>query len=572
MKLVKKQSRINGLPSISQYLDISISNYPADRIYISFQFTPSTSFPRRREYVSYNLYLFKSYKTHGIYIQNLVHANLNVARFITINYNESMSLKLFNSLSKSKEDFKPYSPPNVNFYTCGFTVYDHTHIGSIKKYVGDDLIRRSLDFLGYKVIHVQNVTDVGHLVSDNDEGEDKLEKGAKKHNKSVWDVAEEFMNEFYNTMDAVNNLRPTIIQRATDEKSIKSQILKIQTLIDNGFGYITENAVYFDVSKLSEYNPFSNQTLEQKIKGAREDVVIDKNKKNPADFALWVFTKGIHKDHIMRWESPWGNGFPGWHIECSAISLDNLDNKIDIHTGGVDHKEIHHPNEIAQNVGICGHQVVKFWVHHEFLVVDGKKMSKSLGNFYTLNDIQQKGYSALELRYFMLQAHYRSQINFTWQALENAANGYKNLKRKVAELQTSLSSHSGVKSSLTRRAIESNESNIQNLDQYKNFASALQDDINIPQALAVVWETVDNQQLSDEVKLSLVKLFDEVMGLKLLENSGDKIPENIQQLAQKRQTAREQKDFDLADKLRQQISDEGYEVEDTSNGFKLLKK
>lgn len=485
-----------------------------------------------------------------------------------------MSLKLFNSLSKTKEDFKPYNPPHVNFYTCGFTVYDHTHIGSIKKYVGDDLIRRSLEFLGYKVKHVQNVTDVGHLVSDNDEGEDKLEKGAKKHNKSVWDVAEEFMDEFYSTMDSVNNLRPTIIQRATDEKSIKSQIAKIQTLIDNGFGYITENAVYFDVSKLSEYNPFSNQTLQEKIKGAREDVVIDKNKKNPADFALWVFTKGIHKDHIMKWESPWGTGFPGWHIECSAISLDNLDNKIDIHTGGVDHKEVHHPNEIAQNFGICGEAVVKYWVHHEFLVVDGKKMSKSLGNFYTLNDIVNKGFSPLELRYFMLQAHYRSQLNFTWQALENAANGYRNLKRKVAELQTSLSGHSDPDSasSSLRHSERSEESYTQNLTQYKNFVSALEDDINIPKALSVVWETVDSQQLDDATKIALIKQFDEVMGLKLLENTGDKIPENIQHLAQKRQTAREQKDFDLADKLRQQISDEGYEVEDTSNGFKLLKK
>lgn len=471
-----------------------------------------------------------------------------------------MSLKLYNSLSKTKEDFKPYNPPNVNMYTCGFTVYDHTHIGSIKKYVGDDLIRRSLEFLGYKVNHVQNVTDVGHLVSDDDEGEDKLEKGAKKHNKSVWDVASEFMDEFYTTMDAVNNLRPTIIQRATAEKSIKSQIAKVQTLIDKGFGYVTEKAVYFDVSKLSEYNPFSNQTLEQKIKGARKDVVIDKNKKNPADFALWVFTKGIHKNHIMRWESPWGTGFPGWHIECSAISLDNLNNKIDIHTGGVDHKEIHHPNEIAQNFGICGYSVVKYWVHHEFLVVDGKKMSKSLGNFYTLKDIVDKGFSPLELRYFMLQAHYRSQLNFTWQALTNAANGYKNLKRKVAKLQASPLSFE-----------QSKVPNLKKLDQFMQFTAALEDDINIPKALSVVWETVDNQQLDDNTKIALIKRFDEVLGLKLLDSTGDDIPKDVIDLAKKRQTARKQKDFDLADKLRQQIEGRGFKVKDTSKGFEIIK-
>jgi cysteinyl-tRNA synthetase len=469
-------------------------------------------------------------------------------------------LKIYNSLTKRKQGFKPYNFPNVGFYTCGATVYHDTHIGHIRKYIGDDLIRRSLVFLGYNIKHVQNVTDVGHLVSDNDEGEDKMEKGSKIHKISVWELAKKLTVDFYSQMDLVNNLRPTVVQNASSKESIKSQISKIQLLVNKGYAYIADSAVYFDVSKINDYNPFSNQTTNEKIQGTRADLVTDPQKRNHADFALWVFTKGIHKNHTMRWESPWGTGFPGWHIECSAISLDNLNNQIDIHTGGIDHKEIHHPNEIAQNFGICGRNVVKYWIHHDFLLVNGSKMSKSLGNFYTLKDITTKGFSPLDLRYFILQAHYRSELNFTWDALKNASNGLKNLNRKIFLLRNA-----------SFKTSKAENYHLENFKQYKAFKKALEDDINIPRALAVVWETLDDPQVDNQPKMSLVGEFDKVLGLRLLEKNSVIIPKNIQDLAKKRDLARESKDYQKADALRDQILKLGFEVEDTDGGTKVIK-
>lgn len=478
---------------------------------------------------------------------------------------ETPNLFIFNSLSNKKEQFIPFDPNLVSMYTCGITVYHDTHIGHIKKYIGDDLIRRSLEFLGYKVKHVQNVTDVGHLTSDSDEGEDKMEKGARLKNMDVWTLAKTLTDEFYKQMELVNVLKPTVIEGAASEKAIKEQLEIIKKLVESDFAYVAENAVYFDVSKLPTYNPFSNQSLTEKVQGVREDVIVDSGKKNAADFALWVFTKGIHQNHVMKWDSPWGVGFPGWHIECSAISISNLGEFIDIHTGGIDHKEIHHPNEIAQNFAYFGHDVVKYWVHHNFLQVDSKKMSKSLGNYYVLKDILDKGYSPMVVRYFMLQAHYRSEINFTFKALDSAKAAYIKLVDKTAEL---LKTTNGVK-------------DISEDMYYKLFVQSISDDFNIPKALAVLWDVLNDQNISTVDQVSLVLIFDEVFGLKLKEegekqiaNSKEQIaiPDEVVQLAKQRWEAKQNKEYAKADEIRKNINDLEYSVVDEEKGYRIIRK
>ncbi len=491
-------------------------------------------------------------------------------------------LLLYNSLTHKKEVFEAFDPPKVGMYSCGFTVYDHTHIGHIKKYVGDDLLRRVLEFNGYEVTHVQNVTDVGHLVSDADEGEDKMEKGAKKYGLTIEQIARKFEKEFYNALDDVNVLKPQIIERAADKKCIQYQISLIEELVEKGFAYVTENAVYFDVSKLPQYNPFSKQPLEDKIKGSREDVIVDPNKRNAADFALWVFTKGEHANHIMHWKSPWGDGFPGWHIECSAISMKNLGDKIDIHTGGIDHLEIHHPNEIAQNYGVTGHEVVKYWVHHNFLTVNGRKMSKSLSNFYTILDIKERGFSPLVLRYFILGTHYRKQINFTWDALYSAQNAYDKLIQITANLLAECEDGT----------CKPYAGNILENKYYIDFLSAINDDINIPNALGVMWTMLDDYEVKSPLKKALLDKFDEVLGLKIIEKGSDfnknkdigiqigdlkivssiKIPEEVIDLINKREEYRSKKEWDKSDEVRDEIEKMGYELEDYSESIKIKRK
>ncbi len=453
-------------------------------------------------------------------------------------------LKLYNSLTRRKEDFQPLNPPKVGFYTCGQTVYDHTHLGHIKKYIGDDLIRRTLEYLGYEVFHVQNVTDVGHLESDADEGEDKLEKGSRKLGVDVLQLARKFEDEFYADLKEVNTLHPHVVQNAADIKSINEQVRLIAVLLDKQYAYLTDSAIYFDVAKLPDYNPFSHQPLTEKIAGSREDIVIDNNKHNPADFALWIFRKGIHANHALYWNTPWGDGFPGWHIECSAISMQNLGAYIDIHTGGIDHLLVHHPNEIAQNYGVTGHKVVNYWVHHEFMMVDGRKMSKSLGNYYTLNDVKNRGFDPLAMRYFVMNAHYRKQINFTWEALTAANHAFMNLKKLVLKYK--------------EIAIEP----VINSTYKARFEDALNDDINTPQTLSLLWEVVEGNS-KDEEKLGFILQADKVWGLKLGELERVIIPVEIMNLAQKRFNLRIEKKFTEADQVRTQIEESGFIVIDT---------
>lgn len=412
-----------------------------------------------------------------------------------------MDFYLYNSQSRQKELFAPIDKNNVKLYTCGMTVYDYAHIGHGRKYIMDDILKRALTFNGFEVNHVQNVTDVGHLVSDADDGEDKLEKGAKKQGKTVWEVAEFFTKNFYDSMDKLNIIRPNTICKATDH--IKEQIELIEKLFKNGYAYDTEEAVYFDTSKFEDYGKMFGQKIEDKKVAVRDEVKTDENKKNPADFALWFKRVGNFKDHVMHWESPWGDGFPGWHIECSAMSMKYLGDQIDIHTGGEDHLSIHHPNEIAQSEGATGKKPFsKFWVHYAFLMVDGKKMSKSLGNYFTIQDVLDKGFDPIALRYLYLGAHYKKPMNFTWESLESAQKGLKRLQNNIKDLKSA------------ERTILSEEKN-NKIDEFKErFTTAINDDLNTSKAMAVMFEMLKSN-IPSEDKYDLAVSFDEVLGLKL---------------------------------------------------------
>lgn len=464
-------------------------------------------------------------------------------------------MKIYNSLTRQVEEFSPREGNSVGMYACGMTVYDYAHIGHGRKYITDDVLRRTLKYLGYEVKHVQNVTDVGHLVSDGDEGEDKLEKGARKTGKTVWEVAEFFTKHFYSSMDSLNIFRPEVIAKATDH--IPDQIEVIKKLFDNGYAYDTAEAVYFDVAKFENYGElFGRQALEEKKAGVREEVRTDKNKKNPQDFALWFKRVGRFADHAMHWDSPWGDGFPGWHVECSAMSMKYLGEQFDIHTGGEDHIPVHHPNEIAQSEGATGKSpFVRYWVHTTFLTVDGQKMSKSLGNFYTIEDVAKKGYDPLSLRYLFLGAHYRKRINFTWESLDAAQNALNRLRGFVSEYKS--------KKQTERTALSSEK--LQKIDAFRNeFESYIADDLKTPQALSVIWEVIKSN-VPDYDKLDLILSFDEVLGLNLNQVSNIKyqISDEVQRLLERREEMRSEGNYEEADAIRDRLKNEfNYEVQD----------
>ena len=451
-------------------------------------------------------------------------------------------LKIYNTLGRKVEEFKPIDGKKVGMYACGPTVYDYAHIGHGRKYVNDDIIKRSLKYLGYKVDHVMNITDVGHLVSDADAGEDKLEKGALKLGKTVWEVADFFTQDFVKMLNELNIELPTKMPKATDH--IPEQIEMIKDLFKNGYAYDTEEAVYFDVSKFPTYSELNGQRLEDKEVGVREEVRVDKNKRNPQDFVLWFKRVGKYKDHIMHWDSPWGEGFPGWHIECSAMSIKYLGEQFDIHTGGEDHISIHHTNEIAQSEGATGkHPFAKYWVHHAFLKVNDQKMSKSLGNGYRVQDLLDMGYIGAHIRYFYLTAHYKKTQNFTMEALDAARNAYEKL---ISFVRTW---------SKDAKEQKSNDFKI-NKEIKDKFIAALEDDFNVPNALAVVFELTKSDIQSDD-KLGTILDFDRVLGLGLeeaLTQPQEKaIPLEAQMLIEERNIARLNKDFKKADLLRDQL-------------------
>lgn len=473
-------------------------------------------------------------------------------------------MKLYNSLTRKLETVKPINPPNISLYTCGPTVYDYTHIGHMRAYVINDLLKRTLDYCGFKVKRVMNITDVGHLTGDDDSGEDKLEKGAKKTNKTVWEVVKFYTDYFFETTDALNILRPDITCKATDH--ISEMIELIKKLQTKGFTYETSQAIYYDVTKFPDYGKLSGQKMEEKVQAVRTDVNVDLEKKHPADFALWFKRAGRFSDHTMHWSSPWGEGFPGWHIECSAMGIRYLGESIDIHTGGIDHIPVHHENEIAQSEGATGKQFVKIWFHNNFLMVDNQKMSKSLGNIYKLEDLKKHDIEPLAIRYLFLQSHYRQLMNFTWESAKAAQEGLNNLRSIVINLKndnslTPASPAGGRKPTNSQTEITK---------YHQEFISSIENDLQTAQAVAVMWEMLKSD-IDPKDKLNLLFDFDRVFGLKLKETVVEKIPNEVLKLAEERKRARQKKDFGKSDELRKEIEKLGYQIEDNNETY-IIKK
>ncbi len=461
-------------------------------------------------------------------------------------------MKLYNTLSRAIEEFKPIDPPKVGLYACGPTVYDYTHIGHLRKYINDDVLARALKANNYDVKHIMNITDVGHLSSDSDAGEDKLEKGAAKLGKTPLEVAEYFEADFWKSLKLVNIADPDVAPRATEH--IEDQIALIEQLVKKGYTYKTNQAIYFDVSKFADYTKLSGQKLEDKITGARSDVVVDNEKKNPADFALWFFTVGRFKNHALKWESPWGEGFPGWHIECSAMSMKYLGLSFDIHTGGIDHISVHHTNEIAQSEAATGKQFVKYWVHYAFLTVADEKMSKSLGNYYRIHDVTSRGFNPLAFRYLTFQTHYRSEMNFTWEALEGAQIALSKLYEQAAGF-TEVHKDTDI-------------------EVEREFLEAVGQDLNMPRALSIVWDMLGSAHIKPAIKAATLYKMDEILGLSIAKNAAlaGKIPDGIMKMVETREKLRKQHKFMQADHMRNRIEKMGYIIEDKDKKTKVLRK
>jgi len=460
-------------------------------------------------------------------------------------------IKLYNTLSRTIEEFDPLNPPKAGMYACGPTVYDYTHIGHVRKYINDDILRRILEYCGFDVTHVMNITDVGHLSSDGDEGEDKLEKGAKKFGKTPLDVARFFEKDFWDNLDQVNIKRPTVVCRATEH--IEDQIALIEQLQERGYTYQTKGAVYFDVSKFGDYEKLSGQKLSEKEIGVRDDVVVDSEKRNPADFALWFFTIGRFAAHALHWSSPWGEGFPGWHIECSAMSMKYLGLSFDIHTGGIDHIPVHHTNEIAQSEGATGVPFVKYWVHHAFLNIGEEKMSKSKGNMYHLSDFANKKYLPLAFRYLTFQTHYRTEMNFTWEALDGAQRALD----KLYSLASSLPEANG-------RSAEKFEA---------KFFEAVELDLDMPKAISIMWGMLRSNE-EDAKKATTLSRMDQILGLSIFDQAQElvNIPQSVLDLVEEREMYRRNKMFAKSDELRSKIEKLGYVLKDSREGAKILRK
>ncbi|MBU0540699.1 cysteine--tRNA ligase [Patescibacteria group bacterium] len=456
-------------------------------------------------------------------------------------------IRLWNTPSRKKEELKPLQAGKIGLYACGPTVYQRAHIGNFRAYIMEDVLRRVLEHDGFSVKHVMNITDVGHLTDDADEGEDKLEKASAETGSTAREIAEKFTKLFFEDSRRLQILAPTKAPKATEH--IKEQIALIEELEKKGFTYNTSDGVYFDTSKFPDYGKFSGQPLEEKEAGAR--VAANPEKKNPTDFALWKFSP-VGSKRQMEWPSPWGVGFPGWHIECSAMAEKYLGQPFDIHAGGVDHIPVHHENEIAQSVAAYGKPLADYWFHVEFLLVDGRKMSKSLGNIFTLDDLEKKGFDPLAVRYFFLGAHYRQKQNFTFDALQAAQNALTKLRVIVQDWEKPKTGCA---------------------DLEAEFYAALDDDLNTPQALAVLWKMVDSDNPTS-AKAETLMAMDKILGLGLEKyvSKPVKIAKDIQELLVQREAARNEKDWVEADKLRDEIAKRGWSVEDTAEGQKAIPK
>lgn len=462
-------------------------------------------------------------------------------------------LRLYNTLTKKKEEFVPIDKENniVTIYTCGPTVYNYAHIGNMRTYIFMDTLRKVLKYNGYKLNHVMNITDVGHLTSDADEGEDKMSKSAREQNKSVYEIAKIYTEAFFKDIHRLNISEPEHIVKATDH--IKDMEEYVKEIIKNGYAYETSKGIYFDTSKLPTYGELSRIKLDNQKAGAR--VNVDKEKKNPLDFAIWIKAP---KEHIMKWDSFAGLCYPGWHIECSAMSRKYLGEKFDIHTGGVDHIPIHHENEIAQSKGATGKNPANIWMHVEFLLIDNGKMSKSLHNVYTLDDLEKRGIEPLAYRYFTYTSHYRNKLNFTW-------DGIKSCQVSLDRLRELVNSHKGLNNDIKEELLK---------DFENRFMEAINDDLNMPVAISIVWELAKYSVKSNKI-YELIMKFDSILSLDLnkvkKDNKNVEVPNEILELLEQRKKARESKDYALSDTLRDKIKEKGYIVKDTKEGQEIEK-
>jgi cysteinyl-tRNA synthetase len=454
-----------------------------------------------------------------------------------------MNLRLYDTYTRSLRDFSPLHPPEVGLYTCGPTVYDYAHIGNLRTYIFEDILRRVLAFNGYHVRHVMNITDVGHLVSDGDTGEDKMEKGARRTGKSAWEIAEFYTQAFQDDLQALHILEPVIWCRATDY--IADQIETIRCIEAKGFTYHTEDGIYFDTSKLPDYGYLARLDIAGLQAGARVEMG---DKRNATDFALWKFSPP-GQQRQMEWDSPWGMGFPGWHIECSAMSARFLGTFFDIHCGGEDHISVHHTNEIAQTQACHGTHLANFWLHGHFLQIDESKMSKSAGEFLRLQTLRDRGFDPLAYRFFCLSAQYRAKLNFSWDGLDGASVALQRLRTTAYGW--------GAPGSVDEEYLD-------------RFAAQINDDLNMPRALAVIWDLV-RSNLDAATKKATLLHFDQVLGLGLAgwQPAETPVPDAVMSLVQQRQQARIEKRWRDADALRAQIKAAGYEVEDTAQGARV---
>ncbi len=467
-------------------------------------------------------------------------------------------MKLYNSLSRSVEDFQPYEEGKVKLYTCGPTVYNYAHIGNLRTYIHEDVLEKTLTLLGYEVNRAMNITDVGHLESDADSGEDKMLKGAKREKKTVWQIAEMYTKAFFEDCAKLNIKKPATIRNATD--LIQEYIDFIKVLEEKGYTYFTGGNVYFDITKAKDYTKLSKLDLSELQVARRDDVEEDLNKKNPYDFVLW-FTKSKFDNQEMKWDSPWGTGYPGWHIECSVIALDTLGEELDIHCGGVDHIAVHHTNEIAQTESYTGKDWCKYWWHGEFLVVKEGKMSKSKGEFLTVDVLIKHGYDPLAYRYYVLGSHYRKQLEFSFENLDSAQIAYKKLRKQCSDICLSTNNK---------------EDNSENTRIYKEkFDAFLADDLNSANALTVLYEALKSN-LSNEEKTHLIKYMDQVLSLSLdkafeAESVDEELESYITEKISERQEAKANKDWALADKIRDELKEKGIKLIDTKDGAKWEK-
>ena len=463
-------------------------------------------------------------------------------------------MRLYNTMSRSIEEFVPINEGKVSMYCCGPTVYNYAHIGNLRTYIFEDLLRRTLRRSGYDVKHVMNITDVGHLTGDGDDGEDKMEKSARETGRTVWDIAEFYMKAFFRDEEALNIERPDIICRATEH--IDDMINLIKRLEEGGHTYISGGNVYFSIDSISDYGKLARLNLDDLKSGAR--IEVDSNKKNPKDFVLW-FTNSKFKDQAMMWDSPWGRGYPGWHIECSAMSMKYLGEHFDIHCGGIDAIPVHHTNEIAQSEAATGKTWVNYWCHGEFLLMGNAKMSKSSGSFVTLPVLEGEGYDALDYRYFCLTGHYRSQLRFSYEALDAARSARKGIMERIGNAK----SEGPAATDPSEKARE----------YMAAFDEAMENDLNAPKALSILWQMLKDNGLSSSDKLAAAYHMDGILGLGLdkAEKKEETLDAELQALLDERTAAKKAKDYKKADEIRDKLLSMGYAVKDTPAGPVLQK-